>query len=84
MCIVIERSIQENLNIKLKAMSDSRFVKMLKGKHPEVNVDKLLEIFNAKITEIQKIQGTEDLRLPLDCDLNKAVIASVISEYLKE
>ena len=65
-------------------MSDSRFVKMLKGKHPEVNVDKLLEIFNVKITEIQKIQGTEDLRLPLDCDLNKAVIASVISEYLKE
>ena len=84
MCIVIERSIQENLNIKLKAMSDSRFVNMLKGKHPEVNVDKLLEIFNEKITEIQKIQGTEDLRLPLDCDLNKAVIASVISEYLKE
>jgi hypothetical protein len=84
MCSVIERSIQENLNIKLKAMSDSRFVKMLKGKHPEVNVDKLLEIFNVKITEIQKIQGTEDLRLPLDCDLNKAVIASVISEYLKE
>ena len=65
-------------------MSDSRFVNMLKGKHPEVNVDKLLEIFNEKITEIQKIQGTEDLRLPLDCDLNKAVIASVISEYLKE
>jgi len=84
MCIVIERSIQENLNIKLKAMSDSRFVNMLKGKHPGVNVDKLLEIFNEKITEIQKIQGTEDLRLPLDCDLNKAVIASVISEYLKE
>jgi hypothetical protein len=84
MCSVIERSTQENLNIKLKAMSDSRFVKMLKGKHPEVNVDKMLEIFNEKITEIQKIQGTEDLRLPLDCDLNKAVIASVISEYLKE
>ena len=84
MCIVIERSIQENLNIKLKAMSDTPFVKMLKGKNPEVNVDKMLNIFNENFKEIKKIQGTEDLRLPLDCDLNKALIASIISDYLKE
>jgi hypothetical protein len=84
MCTVIERSTQGNQNIKQSQMSDSQFVKQLKVKNPEVNIDKMLEIFNGKITEIQKIQGTEDLRLPLDCDLNKAVIASVISEYLKE
>ena len=65
-------------------MSDSPFNKMLKAKNPEVNVDKMLDIFNEKFKEIKKIQGTEDLRLPLDCDLNKALISSIINEYLKE
>ena len=65
-------------------MSDSLFNKMLKAQNPEVNIDKMLTCFNEKFAEIEKIQGTEDLRLPLDCDLNKALIASVISEYLKE
>jgi hypothetical protein len=44
----------------------------------------MFEIFNEKFKEIKKIQGTEDLRLPLDCDLNKALISSIINEYLKE
>ena len=84
MCIVIERSTPENLNIKPNQMSDSPFNKQLKGKNPEVNIDKMFEIFNEKFKEIKKIQGTEDLRLPLDCDLNKALISSIINEYLKE
>ena len=84
MCIVIERSTQENLNIKQKAMSDSPFKKMLKEKNPEVNIDKMLLIFDEKIKEVQVSQGLEEIRLPLGCDLNKAIIASVISEYLKE
>lgn len=65
-------------------MSDSRFNKQLKEKNPEVNIDKMLEIFNERFKEIKKIQGTEDLRLSLDCDLNKALIASIINDYLKE
>jgi hypothetical protein len=84
MCIVIERSTQENLNIKPNQMSDSPFNKMLKTKNPEVNIDKMLDIFNKKHTEIQASQGLEEIRLPLGCDLNKALIASIISEYLKE
>jgi hypothetical protein len=84
MCSVIERSTQENLNIKQRQMSDSRFNKQLKEKNPEVNIDKMLEIFNERFKEIKKIQGTEDLRLSLDCDLNKALIASIINDYLKE
>ena len=84
MCIVIERSIQGNPNINQKQMSDSPFNKMLKKKHPELGVDKMLQIFDEKFAEIKKIQGTEDLRLPLDCDLNKALLASIINEYLKE
>lgn len=84
MCIVIERSIQGNPNIRQKQMSDSPFNKMLKKKHPELGVDKMLQIFDEKFAEIEKIQGTEDLRLPLDCDLNKALLASIIDEFLKE
>jgi hypothetical protein len=49
-----------------------------------VNVDKMLQIFDENFKEIKKIQGTEDLRLPLDCDLNKALVASIINDYLKE
>jgi hypothetical protein len=84
MCIVIERSIQENLNINQRPMSDTPFNKMLKAKNPEVNVDKMLDIFNEKIADIQVSQGLEEIRLPLSCDLNKALIASIISDYLKE
>ena len=65
-------------------MSDSPFKKMLKEKNPEVNIDKMLLIFDEKIKEVQVSQGLEEIRLPLSCDLNKAIIASVISEYLKE
>ena len=65
MCTVIERSTPENLNIKPNQMSDSPFNKMLKKKHPELGVDKMLLIFDENFKEIKKIQGTEDLRLPL-------------------
>ncbi len=65
-------------------MSDTPFNKMLKAKNPEVNVDKMLDIFNEKIADIQVSQGLEEIRLPLSCDLNKALIASIISDYLKE
>ena len=84
MCSVIERSIQGNPNIRQRQMSDSPFNKQLKGKNPGVNVDKMLQIFDENFKEIKKIQGTEDLRLPLDCDLNKALVASIINDYLKE
>jgi hypothetical protein len=84
MCIVIERSTQGNLNIRQSQMSDSPFKKMLKEKNPEVNIDKMLLIFDEKIKEVQVSQGLEEIRLPLGCDLNKAIIASIISEYLKE
>ena len=65
-------------------MSDSPFKKMLKEKNPEVNIDKMFEIFDVKIKEVQASHGLEEIRLPLGCDLNKAIIASIISEYLKE
>jgi hypothetical protein len=44
----------------------------------------MLLIFDDKIKEVQVSQGLEEIRLPLGCDLNKAIIASIISEYLKE
>ena len=84
MCIVTRKSTLENPNIRQRQMSDSPFNKMLKAKNPEVNIDKMLDIFNKKHADIQVSQGLEEIRLPLGCDLNKAMIASIISDYLKE
>ncbi len=63
-------------------MSD-KFEKHLQFNNPEINVSLMLEIFEDKIGQIQKPQGTEGMKFPLECDLNKAIFAAVLSEYLK-
>lgn len=65
-------------------MSEDKFVTRLKEKNPDFDVDKMLRIFDERIADIQASQGLDEIRLPLDCDLNKALIASIISELLKE
>ncbi len=60
------------------------FIKNLKSKNPDVNIEKFLQIFEQKMKEVQASQGLEEIRVPLGCDLNKAVVASIISDYLKE
>lgn len=63
-------------------MSKESFLKHVKGKNPNIDIDKLFDIFESKLKEIQIIPGN-DLVLPIGCDLNKALVASVISEYIK-
>jgi hypothetical protein len=63
-------------------MSESNFEKNLKKKNPDIDINRMLNIFDAKIEEVQASQGLEEIRLPLGCDLNKAIFASVLSEYL--
>lgn len=65
-------------------MSDSPFIKMLKEKHTELDVDKMLQIFDQKIGDIKRVHGPKGLKLPLDCDLNKALFGEILREYLKE
>lgn len=44
-----------------------------------MDVEKVLSIFDKKIIELNSV----DLKLPLDCHLNKHILVSIIDEYLK-
>lgn len=65
-----------------------KFVGHLKEKYPELDVDKLLSIFNEQLDEVKKnipedaTEAQKEIRLPLGCDMNKAILAKTISEYL--
>jgi len=65
-------------------MSKEIFINAMKKENPELNIDKLFDIFDRKIKEIINVNGEGAVKLPLHCDLNKALVASVLSEYLKE
>ena len=58
------------------------FNDMLKNKYTNVDVDKVISIFDEKYNSIKGDQL--DLQnLPMSCDLNKSLIISVLDEYLK-
>ena len=58
---------------------ENKFIIMLKTKYPNMDIDKLICIFDNKINEVNAV----DLNFPLDCDLNKHIFVSIIDEYLK-
>ena len=68
---------------------NKKFVSHLKERYPELDVDKLLFIFNEQIEEVKKNipenapEDLKEIRLPLSCDMNKAILAKTISDYLK-
>jgi hypothetical protein len=62
----------------------NQFEEHLKGKYPELDIKVLVDIFDKNIAEVQASRGLEEIRLPLGCDLNKAIFAAVLSEYLKQ
>ena len=66
----------------------NNFVEHLKVKNPNIDVDKLFVIFEEQLESIAPSGGPDnpgirDKAFKLDCDLNKALIAKVVSEYLK-
>lgn len=67
---------------------NQKFVEHLKEKYPEVDIDLLLTIFNEQIDEVKKNipedapEDKKEIRLPLGCDMNKAILAKTISDYL--
>ena len=83
MSIRTKRNTQEKININLKQtnMSSEKFIEHVKESNPGVDIDKLFNIFESSIKEIQLIPG-RNMVLPLDCDMNKAIIAKVVSQYL--
>jgi len=64
-------------------MSKEAFLKYVKERNSNIDIDKLFSIFESNIKEVQLIPG-RNLVLPLDCDLNKAILARTISKYLEE
>lgn len=65
------------------------FVEHLKVKNPNIDVDKLFVIFEKQLESIAPSVGPDnpgirDRTFKLDCDLNKALIAKVVSEYIKD
>lgn len=58
------------------------FKEYYKDKFPELDTDRIISIFENKLSSIEIKSNNEELRLPLSCDLNKAMILSVINEYI--
>lgn len=67
---------------------DNPFVGKIKEKYPELDVDRLFSIFEEQLNEVRKgvpenaPDPQKELRLPLGCDMNKAILAKTVSEYL--
>jgi hypothetical protein len=64
-------------------MSKEAFLKHVKERNPNIDINKLFSIFESVIKEVQLIPG-QSLVLPLDCDMNKAILAKTLSKYIEE
>jgi cobalamin biosynthesis protein CobT len=70
-------------------MSQDTFESRIKEKYPELDIDRLFSIFEGQLNDVRKnipetaTEEQKQIRLPLGCDMNKAIMAKTISEYLK-
>lgn len=81
-----------DINISTMGMSDeekeNRFVSFVKNKFPDLEVDKILDIINQEVSDIQ-FTGPDDnhpnpfLKFPIDSQMTKHFILKVISEFIK-
>lgn len=71
------------IGAKKKQMRSEKFIQHLKETHPEIDVDRLLEIYDKEMETIAA-QAPKDYKVPLDCDLIVAVTFTTIKKYNKE
>jgi hypothetical protein len=81
-----------DFNLQTMGMSETekeaRFISHIKGRHADIDVDKILEIFKKEVSEI-KVTGPDDNHpnpefiFPIDSQLNKVIFINVIDKYLK-
>jgi hypothetical protein len=70
-------------------MSQDTFESRIKEKYPELDIDRLFSIFEDQLNDVRKnipedsTEEQKQIRLPLGCDMNKAILTKTISEYLK-
>jgi len=82
-----------DFNLATMAMSeeqkDERFKSHIKGKYPNIDIDRLFEVIDNEIKEIQ-VTGPDDnhpnpfLKIPISSHMTKNIITSVIDKFLKE
>jgi len=67
-------------------MANNEFIKAMNPKFPELDVERIIAIFEDNISQVKigMFVDNPDLRLPLGCDLNKNIVLDIISRYLKE
>lgn len=67
---------------------DQNFVAAMKMKHPTLDVDKAVSLIDAELEEVKVnmpgIMNISDIKMPLDCHLNKNIFLVVLAKYLKE
>ena len=67
---------------------DQNFIAMMKMKHPNLDVDKAVSLIDAELEEVRVnmpgAMNISEIKLPLDCHLNKNILLVVIAKYLKE
>jgi len=69
---------------KPEVKEESTFHKHLKDTYPNVDVDKVLEIFDAEVSSIETngmVDTNPDLKFPLKSDLVKNIIVRVVDIY---
>lgn len=64
---------------------EKKFVEHMTKKYSNLNVEKILELVDKNILDIQthRENPNKEVILPLNCDLNKNMIIKIISEYLE-
>lgn len=64
---------------------EKRFVEHMTKKYSNLNVEKIIELVDRNILEIQthRENPNKEIALPLNCDMNKNMIIKIISEYIE-
>lgn len=64
-------------------IKNMEFKKMLNNKYPNVDIDKVLNLIDQKLNEVQPIGKEKEIPFWLTSDLNKHLITQIISTYIK-
>lgn len=70
--------------------NNEEYLIVMKAKYPELDIDKIISLFDEEIKRLkdsmpeQLPEHMHEMRLPLDCHLNKNIFFVVMSNYLKQ
>jgi hypothetical protein len=64
---------------------ETKFTQMLKDKHPDIDINRAIELFDETLSEVQlgTLEENTEMRLPLGCDLNKHIFIRTLNKYIE-